>query len=88
MALAQFDGIENINSVCWRGHKIIGGVLTEIKIPDYLNDLNAIHEIEIKLDKNKMTEYSTNLFYICKEDNIWLATASQRAKAILKTFGF
>lgn len=68
-------------------------------IPDYLNDLNAMHEVEATLT----AEQSDELFYYWLAfavsqgrcgDQIWQyrklmahATAAQRAEAFLKTIG-
>ncbi len=57
-------------------------------LPDYLNDLNAAHEMEQVLleDANSCLEYCVWL-----EDNIdteaIFSTATQRAEAFLKTLG-
>ncbi len=62
-------------------------------LPDYLNDLNAIHEVENKnLVSHAMWDsYLDNLESICERENlgryITNATAAQRAEAILKTLG-
>jgi hypothetical protein len=58
-----------------------------IDIPDYLNDLNAMHEAEKHLgDPTLYDEYSDNLRRAM--DGVgwtWHATAAQRAEAFLKT---
>lgn len=65
-------------------------------LPDYLNDLNAMHEAERTLDINQLSQYADELDKICVEVHIcplthWsavvCATASQRAEAFLKTIG-
>ena len=55
-------------------------------LPDYLHDLNAMHEAENTLTKKQKKEYEENLsglkycgFMLC------FATSSQRAEAFLKT---
>ena len=57
-------------------------------VPDYLNDLNAMHEAE------KMLEADDNHAYGCyccnlyeKHGNTVSLTASQRAEAFLRTIG-
>jgi len=58
-------------------------------LPDYLNDLNAMHDAEQVL-------FGRNDWSACKYDNYldvatsswkWNATASQRAEAFLRTIG-
>lgn len=78
----------------------VGGRLCGFgSLPDYLNDLNAMHEVESKLRENQFhyfqytrelwsvlfphVEYSGNLGYL--GFNYVNATASQRAEAFLKT---
>jgi len=60
-------------------------------LPDYLNDLNAMHEAEkVLLISSFMWEtYSEILATIsdCNEYEPFAATATQRAKALLKTIG-
>jgi hypothetical protein len=67
-------------------------------LPDYLNDLNAMHEAERLLDEDdQWLEYMLNLqrvlernpdrgkWVVC-QDNMH-ATAAQRAEAFLRTIG-
>jgi hypothetical protein len=69
-------------------------------IPDYCNDLNAMHEAEKILFSKGHTEdpeetnyyqdeYADELYSICECDELKTlhATASQRAEAFLKTIG-
>jgi len=60
------------------------------KLPDYLNDLNAIHEAEKLVDAIKYYEQ----LYICDKTgsfigykHLWHATAAQRAEAFLRFLG-
>jgi len=61
-------------------------------LPDYLNDLNACHEMEKTLDSNQRWIYDKKLA-CCLIDNsthiedgwMWHATAAQRADAFLLT---
>jgi hypothetical protein len=63
--------------------------LVEDELPDYLNDLNAMHEAEKALDGMDQLTYLAKLHegnHYCS----WAgtcATAAQRAKAFLKTLG-
>jgi hypothetical protein len=52
-------------------------------LPDYLNDLNAMHEAECMLECAEL--YEEWLISICKNTPIWNATAAQRAEAFLRT---
>jgi len=67
-------------------------------IPDYLNDLNAMHEAEETLQSHHLCyEYNNKLYNILgntvgnRADKphhwTWHATAAQRAEAFLKTIG-
>lgn len=52
--------------------------------PDYLNDLNAMHEAEKNLNQNQSVLYCVRLMHPSAEQSIY-ATAAQRAEAFLKT---
>ena len=62
-------------------------------VPDYLNDLNAIHEAEKSLDDTQSVNYDYYLKCICWDDGVrtntrigaHLATAAQRAEAFVLT---
>jgi hypothetical protein len=63
-------------------------------LPDYLNDLNAIHEAEKVLTEDQRIAYSDHTYDIaCEEQDTtgnwrWLSlTATQRAEAFLRTLG-
>jgi hypothetical protein len=61
------------------------------RLPDYLNDLNAMHEAEKVLEINQWGHYKENLT-VCAApsgfpSHYWHATATQRAEAFLKTVG-
>ena len=56
--------------------------------PDYLNDLNAMHEAEKTLDDSSLglVSYHNILASICKTHRDCVrATAAQRAEAFLRT---
>ena len=64
-------------------------------VPDYCNDLNAMHKAERLLDDDQWLEYMLNLQdvlqrdpdrgkWIVRQDNMH-STAAQRAKAFVKT---
>lgn len=60
-------------------------------VPDYINDLNAMHEAEKVLTEEQWTDYYDNLLDTTKPSfvlrDITHATASQRAEAFLRTIG-
>ena len=61
-----------------------------VGIPDYLNDLNAMHEAEElcgEVFSIKSCEYDDWLSCVIGHDQTWRATAAQRAEAFLKTLG-
>lgn len=69
------------------------GVTVE-SLPDYLNDLNAMHEAEKTLHVGLWNHYTQQLEVICDRDaveheggNPWgvFATAAQRCEAFLRT---
>jgi len=57
-------------------------------IERYEQDLNAMHEAELRLGKN-IEKYRITLLKVCYEMNTWAceATAAQRAEALLRTIG-
>ena len=65
------------------------------KIPDYLNDLNAMHEAWLKLPPSEKERFESELYsivigqgeYSRNDDAGWItnATAAQRAEAFIKT---
>ena len=62
------------------------------KLPDYLNDLNAMHEAERTLNENERACYIQWLVKIAERDkppffHAVIATAPQRVEAFLKTKG-
>ena len=63
-----------------------GGV-EQVPLPDYLNDLNAMHEAEKNLGPQSAV-YADNLRTLANTKDSWVlihATAAQRAEAFLKT---
>lgn len=60
------------------------------KLPDYLNDLNAMHEAEKMLKDKHLLYTNSYLPEVYKShfmDDIVCATASQRVEAFLRTIG-
>ena len=57
-------------------------------LPDYLNDLNAMHEAEKVLTKEQAEKYVTILcLQVQPTPQLYHATAAQRAEAFLRTIG-
>jgi hypothetical protein len=58
-------------------------------LPDYLADLNAMHEAEKVLSVREKQNYISTLRNICVVAGCWpeTATADQRAEAFLRTVG-
>jgi len=58
-------------------------------IPDYCNDLNAMHEAEKILSDESHADYACELVKTIRRNGEWFesvsATAAQRAEAFLKT---
>ena len=88
------------NSFTQREYWMKGGVDPETgsfkELPDYLNDLNAMHEAEKLLIRiyeppSAHKDYDTKLWAKMRDDGLelngytWHATAKQRAEAFLKT---
>jgi hypothetical protein len=81
------------------GTKLIGGEKHRNRLPNYLGDLNAMHEAEKVLTATQLTVYRNTLAImnggICIDDggsfvNLSFAvsaTAAQRAEAFLRTLG-
>jgi hypothetical protein len=61
----------------------------ELEIPDYCNDLNAMHEAEKILSDESHADYACELVKTIRRNGEWFesvsATAAQRAEAFLKT---
>lgn len=58
-------------------------------IPDYCNDLNAMHEVELKciLIDNILTDIYSHNLYDASDLPSFSSTSRQRAEAFLKTIG-
>ena len=57
-------------------------------LPDYLNDLNAMHEAEKVLSDDPLNRYIIILcLEVQPEPMLYHATAAQRAEAFLRTIG-
>ena len=85
MNIRLIDGISLVYGPEWPDCRLV---------PDYPNDLNAMHEAERCLSENQYDEYRKWLTMINADDykpgyhrNAISATADQRAEAFLKTLG-
>ena len=58
----------------------------QAQLPDYLNDLNAMHEAEKVLTPQQKERYCTELLYTHSAMLVF-STAAQRAEAFLRTIG-
>ena len=71
------------------GTKLKGGEKHRNRLPDYLGDLNACHEMETWLkndDRHAFSCYASDLFEEHGSDAVHL-TAPQRCEAFLRTLG-
>jgi hypothetical protein len=92
IVIAEACGFYDIaNGYGWVEFK--GGQLLK-KLPDYLHDLNAMHEAEKVLSRGEdynqtggFGRYKTALAEVCDEQHPIDATAAQRAEAFLRTIG-
>jgi len=87
IAIAEFCGHKDINN---RIYVIVNDVIVW-RVPNYLNDLNAMHEAEEVLggpSDYKWAGYCNFLSDVCGEMGSRIhASAEQRAEALLKTIG-
>lgn len=58
-----------------------------LSLPNYLNDLNAMHEAEKMLTDKEYEAFCMELFFIVKSGRLISATSGQRAEAFLKAKG-
>lgn len=98
IAIAEACGLPKPYSM-WSGkdrntpcHSVMvnNGVKRGIPIPDYLNDLNAMHEAEQVLPAGQWDRYAQWLRELTSSNRRFLiahATAAQRAEAFLRTIG-
>ena len=85
IAIAEACGI--VSEDKWGSlYKTPRGILRDC--PDYLNDLNAMHEAEKVLTLPERRKYRKTLLGHCEPASIAIhATAAQRAEAFLRTLG-
>jgi hypothetical protein len=76
---------DNESEICWTRDELTY-CLHEDELPDYCNDLNAMHEAEKTLNSEQLHDYYENLELV----NGWeypSSTARQRSEEFLKTIG-
>jgi hypothetical protein len=85
-----YDRYETREGVTWGSDM---GRVGRTRIPDYVHDLNAMHEAERKLSPKQWDEYVRNLnngfvtFDIEDVGRLLFSAARQRAEAFLRTIG-
>jgi hypothetical protein len=78
--------IYNPNETPYGRHPIhTADVNWDLPLPDYLNDLNAMHEAEKVLKDNQVMLYAQNLGFSIWHYHKYMATAAERAEAFLRT---
>lgn len=86
IAIAEACGIEKISQDWWGwrfdGIEMPGDMPIMVKVPDYLNDLNAMHEAEKSLTPAQFRDYRKRLNW--RKDYGVTAEASERAEDFLK----
>ena len=95
VAIAEACGLTNVapmivKNVKYEGDDITVGIWSDDGwVPQYLNDLNAMHDVEKTLTDKAHEEFRLNLYEVIGDDSrlIVSSTASQRAEAFLCTIG-
>lgn len=85
IAIAEACGIKPPFKVECKGKWIVQNIIWTI--PNYLSDLNAMHEAEKVLTHPQWNQYYDRLAQIAGTRGGIRATASQRAEAFLRTKG-
>ena len=95
IAIAEACGLTNVapmivKNVKHEGDDITVGIWSDDGwVPQYLNDLNAMHDAEKTLTDKAHEEFRLNLYDLIRDDSrlIVSSTAAQRAEAFLRTIG-
>jgi hypothetical protein len=99
IAIGETDGWTWHGDASWpkhpSNHYWKKGRLNYQILPKYLNDLNAMHELESILNADQMVSYDYHLDCVVGNGRqglnieyfLWSATAAQRAEAFLRTIG-
>jgi len=92
--VAEFDGWTDLNSESMGDLSALSKVTDSaerVLVPDYLNDLNACHEMEKGMTEEQLKTFHSNLSieghcdYRFYDSDICHATARQRCKAFVLT---
>lgn len=90
LAIAEFCGWKRVpvpEVSTWGFSGSNGEFCFAHQLPDYCNDMNAIHEAEAKLTTEQLANMDTELYDVTSLLFVWRATAAQRAEALLRTIG-
>ena len=90
----NFTIAKHLGTITSTTSEIWSGTETRQKVPDYFNDINAMHDAEESLDRYQQHNFIKNLCDPMMDGKntirVWFiahATAEQRAKAFLRTIG-
>ena len=88
IAIAEICGYNRTSSISGNGPAWTKGAEYFTRLPDYLNDLNAMHEAEenIRHDHDSWGKYLVFLSRSAPECRVF-STAAERAEAFLRTVG-
>lgn len=88
IAIAKRAGWTSNDDVWFRNARYDGDYVTG-ELPDYLRNLDAMHEAESFLDEADLSVYESCLRAGCDDDgrNVIRATAAQKAEAFLRAVG-
>jgi hypothetical protein len=97
IAIAEACGLPKPYSMCFgkvpntlcHSVMVTNGVKHGMPIPDYLTDLNAMHEVEKLLTEDQAEKFRAWLLKLngYNHDRVVSCTAAQRAEAFLRTVG-
>jgi hypothetical protein len=94
IAIAEACGLTNVVPVVIRNVRHQGDDITvrissdSGQVPDYIYDLNAMHDAEKVLTGEQVAAYVTTLYLeVQPKPMLHHATAAQRAEAFLRTIG-
>jgi hypothetical protein len=83
----QFDETRQCNLCCQFEREDPYNYCVLADVPDYLHDLNAMHEAEARGGQAVIKAMRFHLWRICDQMTSHHATAAQRAEAFLRSVG-
>lgn len=86
-AIAEACGWTNVNATHRSGKSPDADYVGSEFIPNYCNDLNAMHEAEGTLNKDQLWQMAREIEKNWEDQWYFRATAHQRAEAFLRTLG-